>query len=407
VSETAIQCPGCGSKISLTQALSTEIKEQYRKESLQQFSKREAELLNREQALNQKQSEWKKAFQERLKVERAQLEQKIREELTDKSRLEIEDIKAELVEKKKRIEEFQAAELELRKERRKLEEKQQSVELDFQRKLDAERIRIQEETARKIAEENRLKAAEKDKQLEDMLRQIEDLKRKAEQGSQQIQGEVLELEIEAILKDLFPADIIEPVPKGIRGGDIIHKITTLSGQHAGTIIWETKRTKTWSDGWINKLKDDQRAISAECAVIITQVMPKDITALGFLDGVWVADFVTFRGIALSLRFNLLQVFQARAMTEGKNEKLDFLYSYLTGAQFKQRVEAIVEAFRTMQGDLETEKRVIKKNWEAREKQITRVLDSTVRMYGDVQGIIGASLPKIEALEFHEFREEKG
>lgn len=400
MAEGSIHCPSCGSQISLTEALSAEIKEQYRKESQQQFSHREAVLKKQEQDFLQKQEEWKKAYQERFKAERGLLEQKVREELTNKSRLEMEDMKSELIEKKKRIEEFEAAELSLRKRSRELEEKQQSAELEFQRRLDTEKAHIREEAAQKIAEESRLKTAEKDKQLEDMRRQIEDLKRKAEQGSQQAQGEILELEIESVLKALFPTDDISPVPKGISGGDIIHKVINISGQHTGTIIWETKRTKAWSDGWISKLKDDQRAISAECAVIVSQVLPKDITALGFLDGVWIADFMTFRGIAYSLRFNLLQVFQAKVMAEGKSEKLDFLYNYLTGTQFKQRVETIVEAFKTMQEDLETERRVIKKNWDAREKQITRVLDSTVGMYGDVQGIIGASLPKIETLELN-------
>jgi hypothetical protein len=252
--------------------------------------------------------------------------------------------------------------------------------------------------ARKFTEDQRLKTAEKDKQLEDMRRQIEDLKRKAEQGSQQTQGEVLELEIESNLRTAFPHDEIIPVPKGMKGGDIIQKVKTTSGQDAGVIIWETKRTKSWSDGWIDKLKDDQRSIAAEFAVIVSQVLPKGVSHLAQIDGVWVADFLSFVGIAVALRSHVLQIFQARAVAAGKGEKLDFLYSYLTGTQFKQRVEVIVESFKSMQEDLDKEKRVIQKGWATREQQIARVLVSTVGMYGDIQGIVGASLPKIAALE---------
>lgn len=408
MSDHTINCPQCGTSISLTDALSTEIREQFRKEFQQIAAKKEAEIAKLETALNkekeslsQKQAAMDQTIQARLVAEKTALERKLREELQNKTQLEMEDLKAQVAEKAKKIEESQKAELELRKKARDLEERERAIEVELQRKFDEERNRIQEETSRKLAEENRLKTAEKDKQLEDMRRQIEDLKRKAEQGSQQAQGEILELEIEAALKTAFPLDLIEPVPKGLKGGDIIQKVITTSGQQAGTIIWETKRTKAWSDGWIDKLKDDQRAISAEFAVIVTQVLPKDVVHLAFVDGVWVVDFLTFRGIAIALRSNLLQVHHARALATGKGEKMDFLYNYLTGTQFKQRIETIVEAFRTMQEDLDKEKRAIQKSWAAREQQLVRVLTSTVGMYGDIQGIVGASLPKIASLELQE------
>ena len=336
--------------------------------------------------------------EDKLNNQKAALEKTLRDEIQSKSKVEIEDLRAQNLEKSKQIEESQKFELELRKKSRALEEKEKSLELELQRKFDVEKLKIEEDLAKKLADDQRLKTAEKDKQLDDMRRQIEDLKRKAEQGSQQSQGEILELEIESALRTLFPIDQIDPVPKGMKGGDIIQKVITSSGQHAGTVIWETKRTKSWSDGWIDKLKDDQRAISAEFAVIVTQVLPKDVTHLALVDGVWVVDFMTFRGIAVALRSSLLQLFQARAVAVGKGEKMDFLYNYLTGTQFKQRLETIVESFRTMQEDLDREKRTIQKTWAAREQQLARVLTSTVGMYGDIQGIVGASLPKIASLE---------
>jgi hypothetical protein len=408
MTENSIECPSCGTKISLTDALSADIKEHYKNEFQQISSKREAEmrklqdmLTQEKKALIHKQAEIETTIQNRLNTERSTLEIKIRGDLTNQTRLEIDDLKLQLNEKAKLVEASQQHELELRKRTRELEDKEKSVELEIQRKLDSERIKIQEETGRKITEDLRLKTAEKDKQLDDMRRQIEDLKRKAEQGSQQSQGEILELEIESILKALFPADIIEPVAKGMRGGDIIQKVMTPSGQHVGTIIWETKRTKGWTDSWITKLKDDQRAISAEHAVIVSQTLPKDINTLAQIDGVWVTDFFTYRGIAVALRSSLTQLFQAKAVAANKGEKMDSLYHYLTGTQFKQRIEAIVESFKLMREDLEKEKRAITKIWATREQQINRVITSTAGMHGDIYGIIGTSLPKIESLEIEE------
>lgn len=368
-----IECPKCHTEISVQDALAADIEAKYQKQ-------------------------YELNLQVQLKAEKTSIEQKLKSDLAEKSRVELEDLKTQLQEKSKQVQESQKAELELRKKARELEDKEKSLELDLQRKLDAERIRIQEETAKTIVNEQRLKAAEKDKQLEDMRKQIEDLKRKAEQGSQQSQGEILEIEIEAALKSMFQFDLIEPVGKGMTGADIVHKVMTSSGEHAGTIIWETKRTKIWSDQWIAKLKQDQRAISAEIAVIISQALPKDVSNLASIENIWVTDFGTFRGTALALRSGLMQVHQAKNANAGKSEKMEFLYGYLTGTQFKQRVEAIVESFRCLKSDLDKEKRALQKMWATRDQQIERALVATVGLYGDVQGVVGAGLPRIEQLE---------
>ncbi len=411
MAEKSIECPNCRSSISITNALSAEIREHYRKKYKEVIEKREAEIalvqktVEKEKLeIEHQQENFNQILAERINAEKLNLEKGLREAIHDQNKVELQDLKAQLSEKTKLVLQSQEMELELRKKTRELIEKEQRIELELQRKFDCERTKIQEDTARRLMEDIRLKTAEKDKQLEDMRRQIEDLKRKAEQGSQQMQGEVLELEIESVLCSLFPMDSIEPVPKGMRGGDIIQRAVTFSGQTAGTIIWETKRTKNWSDSWIEKLKDDQRAISAEFSVIITQVMPKDMVGLGCMEGVWVVDYSTFRGIAVALRSQLIQLFNARAMAVGKGEKLDFLYDYLTGTQFKQRIEAIVESFQTMQVDLEKEKRAIQKSWAAREQQIGRVISSTVGLYGDIQGIVGNSLPRIAQLELADVEE---
>ncbi len=402
---SAIACPKCGTSISITEALSADIKDHYRKEFQQIILKRNQEIKSLQSALekdkevlNQERKDLEAMVAKRVQVEKSALEQQIKQDLIHQNQLEMQDLRNQLIEKTQCIEKAQAYELELRKKTREIEEREKALELTLQRKFDVEKLRIQEETSHRILNDQQLKMAEKDKQLEDLRRQIETLKRKAEQGSQQAQGEVLEVELEAILRNLFPLDSIEPVAKGMQGGDIIHRVMGFSGQCVGTIIWETKRTKNWSDGWIEKLKADQRAITAEFAIIVTQTMPKEELNLALVDGVFVVDSQTLKGLAVTLRHQLIQLFQARAMAISKGEKLDFLYDYLTGTQFKQRIEAIVEAFQAMQMDLAKEKRAVQRIWAAREQQIEKVLISTAGMYGDFQGIVGNSLPIIPQLE---------
>jgi len=273
----------------------------------------------------------------------------------------------------------------------------QGAELRLQKSLDEERRKITEEAGRRAAEDHRLKDREKDKQLADMRAQIEDLRRKAEQGSQQTQGEVLELELEQMLRSHFPADSIEPVAKGVRGADLVQRVASPSGKPCGTILWESKRTKAWSDGWIEKLKDDLRDAKADLGIIVSTALPKDAKRIDLVEGIWVCDFQSCLGLATALRVHLIQLAQARAALTGKGEKMELLYQYLSGPQFRQRIEAIVESFQAMKEDLDAEKRAMDKIWSKREKQIQRVLHGTAGMYGDLQGL-GAALPQNKLLE---------
>jgi hypothetical protein len=243
-----------------------------------------------------------------------------------------------------------------------------------------------------------LKVAEKEQTIAGMQKQIEDLKRRAEQGSQQLQGEVQELELEALLRGKFPRDTIEPVPKGEHGGDVLQRVVGPLGQVCGTILWESKRTKNWSDAWLVKLREDQRAAKAEVAVLVTQALPKQMETFDLVDGVWVTPPRTALPIAMALRQMLTEVSLARQSSEGQQTKMEMVYQYLTGPRFRQRVEAIVEAFTCMREELETEKKVIQKQWAKREQQAERVLQATVGMYGDLQGIAGKTLQEIEGLE---------
>ncbi|MCL5409099.1 MAG: DUF2130 domain-containing protein, partial [Candidatus Omnitrophica bacterium] len=244
---------------------------------------------------------------------------------------------------------------------------------------------------------------QKDNQLESLKKQIEELKRSAEVGSQERQGEILETELEDVLKKKFIHDVIEPVKKGKRGADIIHKVCNSSGGHCGTIIWEAKNAKTWHEDWIDKLKSDQREEKAEIAVLLTTAFPKGTKNFGNISGVWVTSYPLFEGIAIVLRNSIIEIAGAKNASVGKTEKMEALYNYLTSTTFRQKVETLVESFVTMQKDLYKEKAALTSHWAKREKQLERVLMATTGMYGEMQGIIGKSLPelkelKIEALE---------
>ncbi len=268
----------------------------------------------------------------------------------------------------------------------------------MERRLQEERTKVEKATTERAVEEHRLKDLEKDKQLADLREQIQHLKRRAEQGSQQTQGEVAELELEAALGAAFPDDEILPVRKGMRGADLVQRVVSPDGKQCGNIAWEVKNTKTWSDSWLGKLREDQRSLKADLGVIVTTALPKQVSHFGFLDGVWVANPATALGLGSALRAQLAQVASARAAAKGKGTKMELLYTYLTGTEFRQRVEAVVEAFMGLRDDLERERRAMETSWAKREKQILRAFGGLAGLYGDMQGIVGASLPKVRQLE---------
>lgn len=371
--EQVIICPNCQKKIPLTEAISHQIREKLHKEFEGEYKKKEQEIKEK-------------------------LEKEVKQKAEEAVAIELKDLHDQIGEKDEKLKKAQDAELELRKQKRELEESKRTFELEMTRKLDEEREKIRDMTLEEVMEEHRLKDLEKDKQIADMLKQIDELKRKAEQGSQQTQGEVLELELEDILRYKFPLDNIEPVSKGIRGADVLQKVNDQQGVCCGTIIWESKNAKSWKDTWIVKLKDDQRAMKAEIAVLMTTALPKDVNNFAYINGAWVTNYASIVGLATALRINLIQIATTKLATEGKNSKMEVLYNYLSGSEFRQRVEAIVEAFASMKKDLDQEKRAMMRIWAKRDKQIERVINNTAAMYGDMQGIIGASLPQLKSLE---------
>ncbi|HEY9586234.1 MAG TPA: DUF2130 domain-containing protein, partial [Candidatus Paceibacterota bacterium] len=359
----------------------------------------EAQTIQLEEVRKNTQIEVNKKVAEKLAIEKTALWKQAQIEAGKEKEAEKKMLEEQLAEKDTKLREANEKELLLRKEKNKLDEERRSFELEKQRQLDEERKKITEDANKKATEEQRYIIAQLQKQLADATKAKDDLSRKLEQGSQQTQGEVLELELEEILKVEFPHDEIVPVPKGVSGADVVQKVKDHSGRVCGQIAWESKKTKAWSDGWIQKLKDDQRVIKADLAVIASATLPEDVKGFVFRDGVWICDIKLIVALAAALRINLLNVSRERAMSVGKNEKMEVLYSYLTGVEFKQRVEAIVEAFTNMDMGLRKERLAYEKIWSEREKQIKKVITNTVGMYGDLSGYV--ALPQIKTLELPE------
>lgn len=416
MTEPTLKCPNCNTEIKLTESLAAPLMAATRKHYEKQIEQKDKDIAEREKSVRDQAkllADEKKSIDEKiadkvseqLKSDRT----KIAAEESKKAKLaaagdleqkakELADLQEVLDQNNVKLAEAQKEQAELIRKKRELDDAKRELELTVEKRIQ-EGLEVTREQAKKEAEESlQLKVKEKEQTILSMQKTIEELKRKSEQGSQQLQGEVQELELETLLSNKFPQDSIEPVAKGEHGGDILHRVNGSLGQLCGTILWESKRTKNWSDGWLAKLRDDQRTAKAEVAVILSQVLPKDVETFALIDDVWVAHPRVILPLAVALRQTLIDVTLAKKSTEGQQTKMEVVYQYLTGPQFRQRVQAMVEAFSSMKEDLEKEKTVITKQWAKREKQIERVMQSTVGMYGDLQGIAGKTLQEIEGLE---------
>ena len=400
-----ITCPNCGQEFEMSDALTGRIREHLKAELSQDVKRREAEVKKKIDALKTQEAQIAKSreaideeIEAKLKERLSEAEKKAAKKLEGQYGEQLKELEGALEEKDESIKNFRKQELELRKEQRKLKEATESLELDVARKLDEEREKIRVETSKKIAEENRLKDLEKDKVINDLNASLADMKRKVEQGSMETQGEVLEQDFEAQLKAFFVHDEIQPVPKGIRGADLVQTVRTPIGTECGILLWETKNTKAWSSQWIPKLKDDMTEIRASIAILVSVVLPDGINRFGQVDGVWVSDPLCAIPLAAALREQLMAISRERTASIGKSEKMEALYQYLAGIEFKQKIEGIVEAFTSMQDQLNRERRAMERHWKQREKEIERVVKNTVGLYGDMQGIIGGQIPAIPALE---------
>ncbi len=399
-----IICPNCKTEIEISEALSSQLEDQMRKQLgaeqkrlAEKFEEKQEKLKEREAEIAKSEEAMEKEIESRLKNEKEKLLKEASDKAKEDIAVELKDKADELESTKTKLKEAQDQELELRKKSRELEEQKKEFDLTLSRTLDEERDKIREAAKKEAGDESLLKEAEKDKLIKDLTTQIGDLKRKSEQGSQQLQGEILELELEDLLKRTFPYDSIDEVPKGIRGADVLQNVYDSSGNHCGAILWESKRTKSWSDTWLPKLRDDQRAAKAEIAAIISVELPKGISTFSNIDGVWVTNWPCTIGLATALRSSLIEVAHAKQALDGQQGKMELLYNYLSGSEFRHRVEGIVEAFVTMKTDLDSEKRSMQRIWSKREKQLERAITQTAGLHGDLSGIIGNAIPAIEQL----------
>lgn len=421
MTEPTITCPSCQTEIRLTESLAGPLVEQTRREfALQLAAKDQLVAQAQEQAASEKQ---------RLEQERQAIEATIANRLDDerktiaaeeaaraKRQVEL-DVQgkdrqlAELTEllksREQKLAEAQAQEAELLKKQRALDDQKRELELSVQKQVNEALEAVRAKAKLEAEEALTLKVKEGETRIASMQQTIEELKRKAEQGSQQLQGEAQELVLEDALRARFPFDILEPVGKGEFGGDVLQRVVNSGGQICGSILWESKRTRAWSDGWLTKLKGDQRAAGADLALIVSQTMPKGIETFDMVDGVWVTGSKCAMAVAGVLRETLIGMSSVKAAGEGQQTKSALMYEYLTGPKFRHRIEAVVERFSEMQEDLASERKATMKRWAKREQQLHAVLDSTSGLYGDLQGIAGRSMIEIEALDatLLEFREE--
>lgn len=409
-----IKCPKCDTLIPLTETLQHQLKEPIRKEYEIKLAKQQHSLLEQEKVLVQKQKSLeneKKNFEERfqkslkdeLEIKKKILTKKATKEAQEKVSLEIKDLRDNLKATQTRLKAANKKELEILKQKQKLAEEKENIELEVARKMDKAKKQIESSIKNRLSHDHKMKSAEKDKQISDLKKSIEDLKRQAEQGSQQTQGEVQELELKKDLSQRFPLDNIQQVSKGIKGADVIQKVLNKNGKICGTIIWESKRTKNWSDTWVPKLKKDRQKIKADVAIIVTQTLPKNIKNFGLFNGIWVTNYFNFLNLADIFRGNIIKIASTKALAEGKDQKMNILFHYLTGSEFAQKVEGIIEPILVMKQDIDKEKRSYERLWAKREKQLDSAFSNTAAMFGDFQGMFPSmktisALSEIEAFE---------
>ena len=420
MSEPTIVCPSCKTEIKLTESLAAPLIESTRRDYEKQLALKDMAIAKKEELLHEREEAVSRAkhtiddqVAEKLSLERAKIvtEESRKAKLAlqtdiDQKTRELAELQGVLAQREVKLAEAQKAQADLIRQKRELDYAKRELDLTVEKRVQEGLAATRAEAKQEAEEDLKLKVMEAEQTIASMQTQIEELKRRAEQGSQQLQGEVQELELETLLRAKFPRDTIEPVPKGEFGGDTLHRIMGPLGQLCGTILWESKRTKNWSDGWLVKLRDDQRAAKAEIAIIVSQVLPKGVESFDLIEGVWVTHSRSMLSVAVALRHSLIEIATARQALEGQQTKTEMVYQYLTGPRFRHRVEAIVEAFSSMQEDLDKEKKAITKQWAKREEQIERVMGATVGMYGDLQAIAGKSLQEIEGLELKTLESDK-
>ncbi len=371
-----ITCPSCGHQFELNESLKNEV----------------------EKELRAKMVDWQKKKEEEFEKQKNLLVNDTLKKATEQNAMRLQSLEEEAKIKTQQLQDLQKKELDLLREKSALEEKQKNMEVEIEKRFLEKRKEIEDSAIKREQELFDLKTKEFKLQMDQQQKLIEELKRKSEQGSMQLQGESQELILEDILKEKFPFDLLEEVGKGVEGADCIQLIRNSTGKICGKIIYESKRTKAWSNGWIDKLKNDMRNSGSDVAILVSQVFPKDMEKFGEKDGIWICNFNEVSSVAHLLRNGIMKVYDAQIAQEGKGDKMQMLYDYLTGIEFKGQVEAIVEGLMAMRQGIIKERIQMEKIWKEREKQLEKVLISTSGMYGSVKGIAGVSIADIPLLD---------
>ncbi|MGL2905056.1 DUF2130 domain-containing protein [Helicobacter pylori] len=413
-------CPKCQEPIDVNEALYKQIERENQSRFLAQQKEFEKEvnekraqyqsyfknLEQKEEALKEREKEQQAKFDEAVKQASALALQdekaKIIEEARKNAFLEqqkgLELLQKELDEKSKQVQELHQKEAEIERLKRENNEAESRLKAENEKKLNEKLETERERIEKALHEKNELKFKQQEEQLEVLRNELKNAQRKAELSSQQLQGEVQELAIEEFLRQKFPLDSVEEIKKGQRGGDCIQVVHTREFQNCGKIYYESKRTKEFQKAWVEKLKSDMREIGADVGVIVSEALPKEMERMGLFEGVWVCSFEEFKGLSAVLREGVIQVSLAKKSQENKGDKVDLLYHYLTSSEFSMQVNAIIEGFEQLRADLESEKRAMNRIWKSREKQIDKVFEGTINMYGSIKGIAGNAIGQVKALE---------
>ncbi|GAA7971984.1 DUF2130 domain-containing protein [Helicobacter pylori] len=416
----SFKCPNCQVVIDVNEALYKQIElenqsrflaqqkefEKEVKEKRVQYQSHFKALEQKEEALKEREREQKAKFDDAVKQasalalqdERAKIIEEARKNAFLEQQKGLELLQKELDEKSKQVQELHQKEAEIERLKRENNEAESRLKAENEKKLNEKLETERERIEKALHEKNELKFKQQEEQLEMLRNELKNAQRKAELSSQQFQGEVQELAIEEFLRQKFPLDCIEEIKKGQRGGDCIQVVHTREFQNCGKIYYESKRTKEFQKAWIEKLKSDMREIGADVGVIVSEALPKEMERMGLFEGVWVCSFEEFKGLSAVLRERVIQVSLAKKSQENKGDKVNLLYHYLTSSEFSMQVSTIIEGFEQLKAELEKEKNAMARIWKSREKQIEKVFEGTINMYGSIKGIMGNAIGQVKALE---------
>lgn len=393
-----IHCPHCDELIDVQSVLAQQVEERLRKEQAQKLKIERDALAEKEKALAAKSEMLEKqiddSVKQRLHTEKDKLEKRMAEELGE----QLTAMREELDRKSQQVKNLNKTQIALEKLKREKDELEEAVEAKLEAKFSDRLKEARASAQKKAAEENELKLRQAHEKNQQLVAQLQEAQRKAEQSSMQLQGEAQELAIEEFLQNEFPMDSIEEIKKGARGGDCVQTVNGKTDEPLGTIYYESKRTKSFQPAWIEKFKADMVARGANVGVLVTDAMPSDMDRMGIRSGVYICRYEDFKSLCVILRESLIRVSHALSSQENKGDKMVMLYDYLTGSEFQMQLEAIVEGFVQMKEDLDGERRSMERQWKKREKQIEKVLLNTTRLHGSLQGIAGSAIPAVKQLE---------